>query len=189
MNARTTFLARRGLSESTLACADAYSAPGAMARLRFATFAGVLALALALSIGLRADSAQAKPWPDHVGDAPIIGDPMGVLGGAPTLEIRGGREPVMDRRLIWVEVECTTSTHAGCRGSFALTDAVGRTLGSARLALVDAEEQSVAVTLQRGTVRRARRPRGVKLTARGTVQDNLGRSASDVAAVTVYLRD
>lgn len=143
------------------------------------------AVAALVGAAVFAQAAASKPPPDPVPDVPGIGDPRGIIGAPPEVAISGGREYVNRRRVAWIEVECTTSTKAGCSGVLKLEDLSGRTRGSAKRELPEADAASFRVALPRKIVKRARRSAGTRVVAVAEATDSLGRTGEDSAVITL----
>ena len=126
--------------------------------------------------------------PQILPDVPGVGNPEGMFGPGPHVSVYGGPVRLRPERTIQVELRCTSSTEAGCRGALELADRAGRHLASADLDLYEGQAEGVLLELPAGAKRRAARPKGWKLRALASVTDSLGRSATDAAGVTVRVR-
>lgn len=151
------------------------------------TTALAVATAAAMAvIGVAPAAATHRP-PDGLPDVPGIGEPGGVFGAGPQVAINGGRVWLGRANSVHIEVVCSTSTKQGCSGALELFEG-HRAIGSSAFDLVEAEGESVFLSLPSEARRRARPARGWKLTAVATATDNLGRSGSDTASVRIRRR-
>ena len=149
-----------------------------------ATALATATVAAGYGFGLTAAGAHFQP-PQIVPDLPGVGNPMGIKGPGPEVTVSGGRVWISRDNSIRIEVECVTSTQAGCDGALALTDAAGRRVTSAPFELPESQMQSVFLKLPAYAKRRVARPRGWSLTAAASASDSLGREDADSARVTV----
>jgi hypothetical protein len=148
---------------------------------------GLTVAALATVAGV--SSAQAHyDGPDYTPNAPVVGDTGGLAGPGPQINVYGGAVRLRGGNTVEVGVECVTSTEMGCSGSLQLADAGGRRVASTDVELAEGQGEGVFLELPAAAKRRAARKTGWHLTATATGVDNLGRSATDTAAVRVWTR-
>jgi hypothetical protein len=152
--------------------------------------AGALIVTAAITIAGVASAfaprvADADWDPPDLAPLPGMGDLRDWSEPGPSVRVYNREARLAGNGTIHVEVECWTSTDAGCSGTLALTDRSGRAVASTPFELGDGEGESVFASLPRNARRKAERDGGWPLRATAIVSDSLGRAGSDRAVVRV----
>ena len=140
----------------------------------------VMATAFWLSLA----SAHAHFDFDLTPDVPGVGEPRGVYGLKPEVEIQSRRTSIRRGRWIPIAVECFTSTGAGCNGTLELSDRAGRRT-FASFELDEGQAWTIFLALPADAKRFTRTRAGWKAIALATIRDSLGREGSGSTVVRV----